>query len=37
MIERRNDIKGYGMYLTEERSLGETEKIEGDGYAQKRK
>jgi hypothetical protein len=36
MTEHRTEIKGYGKHLTEERNLGETEKIEGDSYAQKR-
>ena len=37
MIERKENFKGIGKHLTEERNLGEAEKIEGDSYAQKRK
>jgi hypothetical protein len=36
MINRRKDFKGNGKHLTEERNLGEAEKIEGDRYVQKR-
>jgi len=35
MIERRKNFKGDGKHLTEERNLGEAEKIEGDRYAQR--
>ena len=35
MIEIRENFKGDGKYLTEERNLGEAEIIVGDKYAQR--
>ena len=35
MIERRENFKGDGKHLAEERNLGEAEIIVGDRYAQK--
>jgi len=35
MIERREDFKGYGKHLTEEKNLGEAEIIVGDRYVQR--
>ena len=35
MIERRENFKGHGKHLTEERNLGEAEIIVGDRYAQR--
>ena len=35
MIEPRENFKGNGKHLTEERNLGEAEIIVGDKYAQR--
>ena len=35
MIETREDSKGYGKHLTEEKNLGEAEIIVGDRYVQR--
>jgi len=35
MIERRENFKGDGKHLTEEKNLGEAEIIAGDRYVQK--